>query len=92
MIDNKPIDYWTDAGKPRNLAMLTPQERSSQLETLKQMEAKEWITRYKRKFQETGTQEVSTWWLKTLQDIAKKRGIPATNDLRARMNNIKRNQ
>jgi hypothetical protein len=92
MIDNKPIDYWTDAGKPRNLAMLTPQERLELLETLKTMEAKEWITRYKRKFQETGTQEVSTWWWKTLQDIAKKRGIPATNDLRARMNNIKRNQ
>lgn len=84
----KPIDCWTDTKKPRNLATLTQQERLQLLETMKDMEAKEWITRYKRKFQETGTQEVSSWWWKTLQDIAKKRGLAAVNDLRQRMNNI----
>jgi hypothetical protein len=92
MIDNKPIDYWTDAKKPRNLATLTPQERLQLLETLKQMEAKEWILRYKRKYQQIGKHSVSTWWWNTLQDIEKKRGLPATNDLRRRMNIIKGNQ
>ena len=85
----KQINYWTDAGKPRNLATLTPQERLLLLETLKQMEAKEWIARYKRKYQEIGG-AVSGWWWQTLQDMEKKRGLPAVNDLRRRMNIIKK--
>ena len=89
MIDNKPIDCWTDTKKPRNLATLTQQERLQLLETMKDMEAKEWITRYKRKFQEVGTQGVSSWWWQTLRDIEKKRGLAATNDLRRRMNEQK---
>jgi hypothetical protein len=88
----KPIDYWTDSKKPRNLATLTQPERLQLLETLKQMEAKEWIVRYKRKYQEIGKHGVSTWWWNTLQDIEKKRGLPATNDLRQRMNILKANK
>jgi hypothetical protein len=84
----KPINYWTDAGKPRNLATLTPQERLQLLETLKQMEAKEWILRHKRKTKDLGKMKASAWWWQTLSDIEKKRGLPAANDLRRRMNNI----
>jgi hypothetical protein len=89
MIDNKPIDYWTDAKKPRNLATLTQQERSSLLETLKQMEAKEWILRYKRKVKDLGKMSASGWWYQTLSDIEKKRGLASANDLRRRMNNLR---
>jgi len=88
----KPINYWTDAGKPRNLATLTPQERSSLLETMKNMEAKEWILRYKRKVKDLGKMKASAWWYQTLSDIEKKRGLPAANDLRWRMNNIQGNK
>jgi hypothetical protein len=85
----KPIDYWTDTKKPRNLATLTPQERSLLLETLKNMEAKEWILRYKRKVKDLGKMSASGWWWQTLQDMEKKRGLPAVNDLRRRMNILK---
>ena len=85
----KPINYWTDTKKPRNLATLTPQERSQLLETLKQMEAKEWILRHKRKTKDLGKMKASAWWWQTLSDIEKKRGLPAVNELRWRMNNIK---
>jgi hypothetical protein len=85
----KPINYWTDAGKPLNLATLTQPERLQLLETLKQMEAKEWILRYKRKTKDLGKMKASAWWWQTLSDIEKKRGLPATNELRWRMNKIK---
>jgi len=92
MTDNKPIDYWTDTKKPRNLATLTPHECSQLLETLKNMEAKEWILRYKRKVKDLGKMSASGWWYQTLSDIEKKRGLVAANDLKKRMNNIKENQ
>jgi len=89
MTDNKQIDFLTDTKKPRNLATLTPQERSLLLETLKNMEAKEWILRYKRKVKDLGKMSASGWWYQTLSDIEKKRGLTAANDLKRRMNNIK---
>jgi len=88
----KPIDYWTDVKKPRNLATLTQPERLQLLETLKNSEAKEWILRYKRKVKDIGKMKSSGWWYQTLSDIEKKRGLTAVNDLRRRMNNIKGNQ
>ena len=92
MTDNKQIDFLTDTKKPRNLATLTPQERLSLLETMKNMEAKEWILRYKRKVKDLGKMSASGWWYQTLSDIEKKRGLIAANDLKRRMNNIKENQ
>jgi len=88
----KPIDYWTDTKKPRNLATLTPQERLELLETLKHMEAKEWITRFLRQSKKLGQKGASIWWLQTFQDIEKRRGTKAANELRWRMNNIKGNK
>ena len=92
MIDNKQIDFLTDTKKPRNLATLTPQERLQLLETIKQMEAKEWILRYKRKVKDLGKMKASAWWWQTLSDIEKKRGLPAVNELRWRMNKIQGNK
>jgi len=88
MNDNKQIDFLTDTKKPRNLATLTQQERSSLLETMKNMEAKEWIVRHKRKVQDLGSVNASGWWRQTLSDIQQKRGKAAVDDLRRRMNNI----
>ena len=88
MNDNKPIDFWTDTKKPRNLATLTQQECLQLLETLKNTEAKEWIARHKRKVQDLGSVNASGWWRQTLLDIQQQRGQQAVDDLRRRMNNI----
>jgi hypothetical protein len=85
-----PIKFWTDTKKPVNLATLTPQERLELLETLKTMEAKEWIKRYKRKMKDLGKTRASTWWYEILSDLEKRRGKPATNDLRKRMYELQR--
>jgi hypothetical protein len=45
--------------------------------------------RYKRKAKDLGKMKASAWWWQTLQDMEKKRGLPAANELRWRMNNIK---
>lgn len=85
-----PIKFWTDTKKPVNLGTLTSQERLELLETLKTMEAREWIARYKRKMKDLGKTNASGWWLQTLSDIEKKRGKPATLDLRRRMTELQR--
>jgi hypothetical protein len=85
-----PIKFWTDTKKPVNLATLTPQERSELQETLKTMEAREWIYRYKRKAKDLGKTRAFTWWYEVLSDLEKKRGKPATDDLRKRMYELQR--
>ena len=64
-------------------------ERSSLRETMREMEAKEWINRFQTKRQTQGLGNAKVWWEVTLDDIAKKRGKPAAEDLRQRMNRIK---
>jgi hypothetical protein len=85
----KQTDFLTDTKKHVNLATLTPQQRLELLETLKTMEAREWIARYKRRVKDHGKTNASGWWSKVLLDIEKKRGLPAANDLRRRMNAIR---
>jgi hypothetical protein len=51
-------------------------------------EAREWIQRYRNKVREEGKQEARAWWEVTFQKIAKKRGEPAAQALRAKMNEI----
>ena len=85
-----PINFWTDTKKPVNLATLTPQQRLELLETLKMMEAREWVQRYRRKVKDLGKMKASAWWSMTLSDIQKKRGLNAANDLRKKMNEIRR--
>ena len=79
----------TEPKKANNLATLSSQERLNLRETMKQTEAMEWVRRYRKKALEEGRGEAQYWWQQTLEDIAKKRGQAAADDLRKRMNEQK---
>jgi hypothetical protein len=85
----KQTEFLTEPEKASNLATLSLQERLNLRETMKQTEAMEWIRRFKKKALEEGGGEAQYWWQQTLADIAKRRGQPAADDLRQRMNRIK---
>lgn len=53
------------------------------------MEAAEWIKRFSQKLKKDGKNAAWNWWQTTLEDIAKRRGQQAANELRDRMNNQK---
>ena len=59
------------------------------MDYMKECEAKEWITRYRKKVREEGKGEAMDWWTRTLADIAKKRGQKAADQLRDNMNRQK---
>jgi len=86
MTDNKQIDYLTDTKKPVNLATLTQQQRLELLETMRTMEAREWVQRYRKKVRDLGKIKASAWWSQVYLDIEKRRGLAAAVDLRKRMN------
>jgi len=44
------------------------------------------VKRYRKKALEDGKKEAWNWWRDTLEDIAKRRGNAAAEDLRNRMN------
>ena len=69
-----------------NLANLSSEQRLEIQETLRTMEARDWINRYKRKIRAVGKREAYDWWLKTIEDIEKRRGKAEAVDLRRRMN------
>ena len=75
--------------KDNNLASLSLQERLNLQETMRHTEATEWIRRYRKKALEEGRGEAQYWWQQTLEDIAKRRGQAAADDLRRRMNEQK---
>jgi len=85
----KQTEFLIGSEKASNLAFLSLQERLNLRETMRQSEAMEWIRRFKKKALEEGGGEAQYWWQQTLADIAKKRGQPAADDLRQRMNRIK---
>lgn len=85
----KQTESLTEPKKASNLALLSSQERLALRETLTQTEAKEWIIRYKKKMREDGRKEAFYWWQAILEDIAKKRGQKAAEELRERMNALK---
>jgi hypothetical protein len=85
----KQTDCSTSTKKHVNLATLTPQQRLKLLETMKTMEAREWIARYRKKVKDLGKMNAFGWWSQVFLDIEKKRGLPAANDLRRRMNEIR---
>jgi hypothetical protein len=85
--DKLPIQSLPDSKTGNNLANLSSEQRLLMLETLRQTEARDWIRRYKKKVIEEGKTEAWSWWQKTLSDLVKKRGQPAVDDLRRRMNN-----
>ena len=85
----KQTEFLTEPEKANNLASLSSSERLNLRETMRESEAKEWISRFKKKALEEGGGEAQYWWQQTLADIAKRRGQPAADDLRQRMNRIK---
>ena len=86
MIDAKLTSSLTNIKKHTNLATLTPQERLDLLETMKVMEAREWVKRYRKKAKDLGKIKASIWWSQVCSDIERRRGSAAAADLRKRMN------
>ena len=86
---NKPQEFLTEQKKASNLALLSSTELSHLRETMNQSEAQEWVRRYRKKAMECGKKEAFFWWQTTLQDITKRRGQKAAEDLRLRMNSLK---
>ena len=86
---NEQSKSLTEPVKAGNLANLSSSERLNLRETMRNSEAMEWVRRYRKKALEEGRGEAQYWWQQTLLDIAKKRGQPAADDLRKRMNEQK---
>lgn len=86
---NKQTESLTEQQKVGNLANLSSSERLSLRETIHQMEAVEWINRFKAKMKTDGKTAAWNWWQTTLEDIAKRRGQKAADELRDRMNTVK---
>jgi len=86
---NKQTEFLTEPAKGGNLANLSSLERLSLRETMNQAEAVEWVKRYRKKAMEDGKREAWNWWRDTLEDIAKRRGQQAADNLRNRMNLLK---
>jgi hypothetical protein len=84
--DKSPTQSLTDSKTVKNLAQLPLQDRLNLQETLRQAEAREWIKRYRKKIKEEGKTEALAWWQQTLSDLVKKRGQPAVDELRKRIN------
>ena len=61
------------------------------LEHMKQCEAREWISRYKKKTIELGFGNAQLWWAKVKSDIEKRRGTEAMQDLVNRMTKEREN-
>ena len=85
--DKSPTASLPDLRTVKNLANLSSEQRLGIQETLRQSEATEWVKRYRKKQMEEGKAEAYAWWQITLSDLVKKRGQPAVDDLRKRMNN-----
>jgi hypothetical protein len=87
---NKQTESLTEQQKVGNLANLSSSERLSLRETMNQMEALEWVNRFKTKMKTDGKTAAWNWWQITLEDIAKRRGQKAADELREQMNRIKK--
>ena len=86
MTDNKQTSFLTSTKKHTNLATLTPQQRLELLETMRAMEAREWVQRYRKKAKDLGKTKALAWWSQVYLDIERRRGSAAAVDLRKRMN------
>ena len=88
----KQTKFLIEPKKANNLASLSLQERLNLRETMRRTEATEWIRRYRKKVLEEGRGEAQYWWQQTLEDIAKRRGQAAADDLKSQMNQQKDNK
>jgi len=61
------------------------------LEHMRQCEAREWMDRYEKKAIERGSGSAQLWWQKVKNDIEKRRGTDAMNDLVNRMKKEREN-
>jgi hypothetical protein len=52
-------------------------------------EAREWLTRYRKKAKEVGAPQAKAWWEEIITSIERLRGLASANDLRTRMNHAK---
>lgn len=89
--DKLPTASFPDSKTGNNLANLSSEQRLEIQETLRTMEARDWINRYKRKIKAVGKKEAYAWWLKTIDDIEKRRGKAEADELRRRMNESGKN-
>jgi len=89
--DKLPTASFPDSKTENNLANLSSEQRLEIQETLRTMEARDWINRYKRKIKAIGKKEAYAWWLKTIDDIEKRRGKTEADELRRRMNESGKN-
>ena len=85
----KQTKFLTEPKKANNLATMSSQEHLNLQETMRNSEAREWLARFRKKALEEGRGEAQYWWQQTLEDIAKRRGQAAADDLRKRMNEQK---
>ncbi len=72
---------------PSSVPCMSPET----LEHMKNCEAREWISRYKRKIGELGSALAQSWWVGVKNDIKKRRGEEGLRDLINRMNKEKAN-
>lgn len=86
MTELKQTSSLTSIKKPTNLALLTSQQRLDLQETMRAMEAREWVQRYRKKARDLGKIKALAWWLQVYSDIERRRGLAAAGDLRKRMN------
>ena len=84
--DKSPTQSLIDTKTGNNLANLPLTKRLEIQETLRQTEARYWIKRFRKKAKEEGQSEALAWWQRTLSDLVKRRGQPAVDELRQRMN------
>jgi hypothetical protein len=86
---NKQIKSLIEPKKASNLALLSSTELCALRETLTQTEAQEWVRRYRKKAMEEGKKEAFYWWQGVIEDIGKRRGPKAADELRTQMNTLK---
>ena len=86
MTELKQTSSLTSTKKPTSLTFLTPQQRLELLETMRTMEAREWVQRFRKKARDLGKTKALAWWSQVYLDIEKRRGSAAAVNLRKRMN------
>lgn len=65
---------------------VSPYGSPETLEHMKNCEAREWISRYRKKIGEVGSVPAQSWWEGVASDIERIRGKDAATELRWRMN------
>ena len=87
---SKPTKSSTKSEKALPIPRLAPSNvcvSQETLETMRQCEAREWISRFNRNLGALGRSATLSWWDGVKRDIEKRRGKPALDDLVIRMRN-----